>query len=308
MNLDRLEVFLRIVETGSMGAASRVLHLTQPALSHSLKLLEEELQTALFERRGRGLVLTAAGRALEPRARALLESAQSIAREVGRTAAQQYHDLRIGTIDSVATFLVPRVLPRVQRAFPELAIKLTTARTLELLRRVATSELDAAIVAWSGVPDVARAERLGPYTLRFWGSKRGFPALARATTEAAVREFPIVEIEALPGQGSMIRKDAASFAIANSLASVKALVLAGFGVGALLDFMLAPAERRTLVHARVPHDPDCALYLVSAPTRTGATERRLDLELAAALRAALPVLKPRPARPSRSAARAARPG
>ena len=101
MNLDRLEVFLRIVETGSMGAASRVLHLTQPALSHSLKLLEEELGTPLFERQGRGLVLTAAGRALEPRARALLESAQAIARDVGRTAAQRYHDLRIGTVEKI---------------------------------------------------------------------------------------------------------------------------------------------------------------------------------------------------------------
>ena len=287
MNLDRLEVFLRIVETGSMGAASRVLHLTQPALSHSLKLLEEELGTPLFERQGRGLVLTAAGRALEPRARALLEAAQAIARDVGRTAAQRYHDLRVGTVDSVATFLVPHVLGRVRRGFPELAIKLTTARTLELLRRVTTSELDCAIVAWSGIPESARAERLGPYTLRFWGRKDRFGALARATTEEAVREFPIVEIEALPGQGSMIRKDAPSFAISGSLASVKALVLAGFGVGAMLDFMLAPAERSKLVHARVPHDPDCALYLVSAPTRTGATERKLDAALADGLRAVL---------------------
>ncbi len=295
MNLDRLEVFLRIVETGSMGAASRVLHLTQPALSHSLRLLEDELGTPLFDRRGRGLVLTAAGRALEPRARALLEAAQQLARDVGRTAAQRYHDLRIGTVDSVATFLLPRVLAPVRRAFPELAIKLTTARTLELLRRVATSELDCAIVAWSGPPDgVARAERLGPYTLRFWGRKDRFPSLGRATTEDAVRQLPIVEIEALPGQGSMIRKDAPAFAVTGSLASVKALVLAGLGVGAMLDFMLSPAERRTLVHARVPHDPDCALHLVSAPTRTGDTERRLDGALAAALRAALPA--PRRAR------------
>src|SRR5262245_53825158 len=131
MNLDRLEVFLRIVETGSMSAASRSLHLTQPALSHSLRLLEGELGTPLFERRGRGLILTAAGRALEPRARALVDESRRLARDVSHAAAQRYYDLRLGAIDSVATYLVPRLVEKLRRAFAELHVKLFTARTPE---------------------------------------------------------------------------------------------------------------------------------------------------------------------------------
>ena len=47
--------------------------------------------------------------------------------------------------------------------------------------------------------------------------------------------------------------------------AVKALVLGGFGVGDLVDFMLTPAERKRLVTAKVPHDPDCGLFLVRSP-------------------------------------------
>src|SRR5690349_10873723 len=283
MNLDRLEVFVRILEAGSMGAASRVLHLTQPALSHRLKMLEDELGAQLFDRNGRGLSLTAAGRALEPKARDMLERARAIEREVGRTAAQNYFDLRVGTVDSVATFLFPRVVAPIRRAFPDIAVKLSTARTPELLRRVGASELDCVIIAHAGPPPAARHRRLRPYRLSFYGRKDHFAALGRATTEAEVQRFPIVEIEALAGQGTMIKKDAPSYAVANSLASVKALVLAGFGVGAMLDFMLTAAEERTLTRAKVPHDPTCALYLVSAPTRTGKTEQALEDAIATSL-------------------------
>jgi len=57
MNLDRLRLFLQIVDSGSMSAAARAVHLTQPALSRTLRLLEDEVGVALFERRGRALVL-----------------------------------------------------------------------------------------------------------------------------------------------------------------------------------------------------------------------------------------------------------
>ena len=105
MDLDRLHIFVKIVDAGSMSAASRLVHLTQPALSRNLRLLEEELATDLFDRVGRRLVLTPAGRALLPRARALLAQASTVARDIERIAGRQYFDLRVGTVDSVATFL-----------------------------------------------------------------------------------------------------------------------------------------------------------------------------------------------------------
>src|SRR5437763_173222 len=64
--------------------------------------------------------------------------------------------------------------------------------------------------------------------------------------------------------------------ISSNVASVKALVLAGFGVGEIPDFMVGPAEAAHLVRAAVPHDPECALYVVGAPQRS--EERRVGRE------------------------------
>ena len=57
---------------------------------------------------------------------------------------------------------------------------------------------------------------------------------------------------------------------------MKALVLGGFGVGSLLDFMLNAGERQQLVRAGVPHDPSCAIYLAAGPGWRGA--RALEIE------------------------------
>jgi DNA-binding transcriptional LysR family regulator len=283
MNLERLRVFLQIVDSGSMSAAARAVHLTQPALSRALRLLEEEVGVPLFERRGRTLVLTAGGRALVPRGRALLAESERLALETRRSAERSYFDLRLGTVDSVATYLFPKTLPALRRAFPELAVKLSTARTSILLGRLRAGELDLAIIAHSGAPPATRARRLGAYDLQFYGRRDLYPRLRTAKSEAEVQSFPVVEINPGHGEPSLVPQDAFSYAVASNVATVKALVLAGFGVGDLPDFMLSPEERKTLCRAQVPHDPDCGLFLVAAPHFTGATEQRLEATLARAL-------------------------
>src|SRR5690606_30676702 len=96
MDTDRLHLFVEIVTTGSLSAAARTVHLSQPAASRSLKALESELGVDLFERCGRRLVLAPAGRALLPRARALLHDLRDATRAVEEVAERGYHDVRIG--------------------------------------------------------------------------------------------------------------------------------------------------------------------------------------------------------------------
>jgi DNA-binding transcriptional LysR family regulator len=287
VNLERLTIFVKIVEAGSMSAAAGLVHLTQPALSRNLKLLEEELAAQLFERRGRGLVLTAAGRALLPRARSLLAQASTMTKEVERVVGRRYFDVRIGTVDSVATYLFPKVVDPLREAYPDLGVKLATGRTADLLRRVFADDLDLAIIAWSDEPPVARATPVGHYDLRFWGRADRFPALAAATTEPELAAFPIVQIESLPGQPTMIPEHAQTWALANSLASVKALVLAGFGVGALLGFMLTAEERARLVVSHFDHDPHCRLWVCASPHWVSEAELAIESTLVSALTQAL---------------------
>jgi len=282
LDLDHIEAFLATADQGTVTAAARVMHLTQPAVSRNLKLLEEALGVTLFERAGRGLVLTAAGRALVPRARRLLGEAGDLRRELARIGARRYHDVRIGTVDSVATWLLPDVLAALRDAWPGLEVKLHTARTAELLERLREGILDLAVVAWSGPPPAERVVAARRYELAFYGRRDRFPDLAAVTAEADLQRFPLVQLEAVARQPTLVDAHGApgTFAIASSLASVKALVLAGFGVGAMLDFMLTPADHEALVSARVEHDPDCHLYVCSGPTWLGATEAALADQLA----------------------------
>ncbi len=293
MNLERLRLFVNIVDAGSMSAAARAVHLTQPALSRNLKQLEEELDVPLFARQGRGLVLTPAGRALVPRARQLLLATEAMAREVQRSGERDYFDVRFGTVDSVATFLVPHLIAPLAKRFPELAIRFATSRTAMLLERIRTNRIDVAVVAHSGPPPDCRWRRVARYDLQFYGRRDRFSSLAKARTIGELRQFPVVEIEPPPGDHAAEPEQSQSYATASNVATVKALVLAGFGVGDLPAFMLTSEERALLVAAAVPHDPDCGLYVVAAAEWSGDMERRIEACIGDTLEAVLGKKHPR---------------
>ncbi|HYQ27905.1 MAG TPA: LysR family transcriptional regulator [Polyangiaceae bacterium] len=279
MNLERIELFLRIVDTGSVSAAGRDANLTQPAVSRSLKLLEEDIGADLFDRQGRGLLLTAAGRALIPCARQLLRESERARLQVQRAAQDAYFDLRVGSVDSLGTHVLPACLTQLQANHPELKLKLWMARTQTLLERVDRGTLDLALVAYSAPPS-EHSERVGSYSLKYYGKRDRFPELATLSSELELRRMPVVEIEALAGQPSLIHADADAFAVTQNLSAVKALVLAGLGVGQLLPFMLSTEERAQLVCAeQIQHDPDCGVYGVRSFRAFSETESRIQSEL-----------------------------
>jgi len=82
MGLDprQLKAFLAVVEAGSLGRAAEVLHLSEPAVSRTIKKLETELKVQLFERRTTGMELTSFGQALLPHAnRIKLQNEETVA-------------------------------------------------------------------------------------------------------------------------------------------------------------------------------------------------------------------------------------
>ncbi len=105
-----------------------------------------------------------------PIARATLANMDELGQRTRAIAKQQLFDVRIGTVDSVATYLMPHIIEPMRASFPDLAIKFYTSRTIELLSRLQDGTLDIALVAWSGSPaEYPDADRLGPYDLQFYG-------------------------------------------------------------------------------------------------------------------------------------------
>ena len=288
MELVRLEIFVAVAESGSATAAAKQVHLSQPAVSRNLRLLEENLGVELFDRKGRGLVLNAAGRALLPRAKQILAQLDAAEKITKDAAERDFFDLRIGTVDSVATYLFPEVVESLRGEFPELELKFYTKRTTELIDDVRADDLDAVIVAYSGEPPVERTHEIGRYDLQFYGRSDRFSQLSEVDDEEGLQEYPIVQLTPKPGQPTLIRDETTSFALAGSLATIKAMVLGGFGVGSLLHFMVDDEERRRLVRASVPHDPDCGVYLAVSPNWEGEAEEAIVSSLVEYLRATYP--------------------
>src|SRR5436309_15343394 len=81
-DLRQLNAFLAIVSTGSLGRAAETLHVTQPALSRTIRRLEEQVGAPLFERYSKGMQLTAIGSALLPHAVLLQREAEHATEEI----------------------------------------------------------------------------------------------------------------------------------------------------------------------------------------------------------------------------------
>ena len=107
MEIKQLEYFRAIVDAGTISAAARNLHMTQPPLSYQMKLLEEELQVKLFVRGTRNITLTEAGKALYVRAGSLLMMADVTRREVIKVSRSA--TLHIGMTPSTVEMMVEKI-------------------------------------------------------------------------------------------------------------------------------------------------------------------------------------------------------
>jgi DNA-binding transcriptional LysR family regulator len=177
-----LRSFLAIVRYGGYHRAAEALHLTQPAVSRHMRLLEAQLGEALFTRRGRGVELTPYGERAAAELGAVLAAHD---RALG--ALRRGGDggpFVLGAIENLVDPVLPDLLAVVREQLGERPLQLRVDRSAELVQRVARGEVDAAIVVDPG--DAPGALELGTVTLRWWAS----PALA--AREALPRPLPLV--------------------------------------------------------------------------------------------------------------------
>ena len=104
MNIDRVRYFQVFAQTGSLVKASEILHISQPALSKALKLLEQEVGTKLLEADGRGLKLTGAGNTFKNETAPLLERWLQIPKSV--TNKESVQPTKIGSFEVFTTYFL----------------------------------------------------------------------------------------------------------------------------------------------------------------------------------------------------------
>lgn len=148
--LKRLEIrHLRLVSavasTGSLSAAAKGLHLTQSALSHQLKVLEETLAGSLFHRHGKKMVITPLGRRVLEAAEKILGELASMSDDLNHLKQGGDACIRMATECYTSFHWLPRVIPLYQQQHPGVRIQLQPEISNDLSRQLEFGELDIAI-------------------------------------------------------------------------------------------------------------------------------------------------------------------
>ncbi|KRB46751.1 hypothetical protein ASE02_20005 [Phenylobacterium sp. Root700] len=145
--LRQLRYLTALAEERHFGRAAAACNITQPALSMQIRDLEAELDLVLVERGRGGVALTDDGRALAERARALTAGVKDLEDFARERRGVRSRRLALGLIPTVAPYLLPRILPLLQDAIPDLDLKIRETRTALLMAELAAGDLDAVIAA-----------------------------------------------------------------------------------------------------------------------------------------------------------------
>src|ERR1700721_1052855 len=147
MEVHQLRYVCAIADTGNFSRAAERCKVAQPSLSQQVQKLEEDLGVKLFDRLGRSIRLTEAGRAFIPRARAILHQMET----ARSSAADQNTDLRgsvaVGVIPTVAPYLMPRYTARFAKKYPDAKLRIVEETTSVLVEGLRDLSIDVAILA-----------------------------------------------------------------------------------------------------------------------------------------------------------------
>jgi DNA-binding transcriptional LysR family regulator len=159
MDLRDLRYFETIAELQHLGRASARLHRTQPALTSSIRRLEEACGAALFEKAGRGIRLTEAGKVLLKWAQRMRFDVEDAKRELEAIGAGLTGHVRLGIVPTAAQFLLPSVARELLRQAPEVTLRTVVALVDTLKPQLRAGELDM-VVGTEGAEEAGYVSQL----------------------------------------------------------------------------------------------------------------------------------------------------
>ena len=147
----QLEVFLAVARASSFRRAAERVHLSQPALSQHVGELERGLGARLFDRRGRSVALTEAGRILEDHALRVFATLASAQEAIADLAGGARGSLVVGASTTPGLYLMPALIGGFERKHPEVSVDLRIANSRVIEEQVRANELDLGIVGGHGL-------------------------------------------------------------------------------------------------------------------------------------------------------------
>lgn len=147
MDLRQLKFFLGVAACESFTKAAEQLHIAQPALSISIKKLEEELDVILFNRRDRRISLTAEGEALFRHAQGILQGVSNAKQEIADLRGLLKGEVRVGLTPMLSSFFFPKIISSFTLSHPGLKISISGDSAWSIQRKIESGELDIGVIA-----------------------------------------------------------------------------------------------------------------------------------------------------------------
>ncbi|MDM0042459.1 LysR substrate-binding domain-containing protein [Variovorax sp. J22G21] len=257
MRLKHIEVFNAIMLTGTVSAAARLLHVTQPAVTQTLQHAELQLGYALFTRQRRRLVPTREAQALYPEVQHLVSQLESVRRIAHALRSDGEAQLRVLVVPSLAVRALPDALQAFRARHPAMPVAIRVLHSREIAQAIALQEGDVGIVYGSVRHPAVHEEPVATGRL-VCVSRVGTPGADRRSTVALedVLKEPFTRIDERDPIGAMLaeqfsRSGNAPRADITVQTHHIAMVLAEQGFGpAIIDSFTAQASRSDTLHVR----------------------------------------------------------
>tara|TARA_B100001939_G_scaffold346979_1_gene367230 strand:+ start:5926 stop:6855 length:930 start_codon:yes stop_codon:yes gene_type:complete len=189
MDWNALKIFLAIAEAGSLSAASRKLHMSQPTLSRKLMQLEQDLDSQLFQRLPKGLVLTESGEKILNAVRAMEEMALDVEKAVTGQNKRLEGTVRLTTTEFIGTYWITEEMKLFRDNYPGICVDLNVSmQPIDLLRR----EADIAIRLGRPMQPDLIGKKLGQFENHMAASTAYLERYGAPRDSAALKEHQIV--------------------------------------------------------------------------------------------------------------------
>ena len=290
ITLRQIRYFVALARHRHFGRAADDCAVTQPALSMQIKVLEDSLGTALFERGARQISLTGFGEAFLARSGGILQAVDELEDLARATGGKPSGKLRIGVIPTVAPYLLPAIITHLQGLFPDLRPLLRETVTPRLLEELLDGRLDAAILALPvSEPALTEVALLSePFVLVRPAEDRAKPV----PSPAMLREMRLLLLE----EGHCFREQALSFCDlppsrpremldGSTLSTLVQMVGAGFGVTLIPEMAVAVETRSAPVAVAQFREPQPVRHIGMVWRKSNPLEAQL-MQIAEAVRQA----------------------
>ncbi len=269
MEIHQLRYLVAVAEEGSFSRAAAKVRVAQPSLSQQIRKLEAEVGQPLFDRLPRSVVLTEAGRCLIDYARQILASIGDARRCVDEFKNEVAGRLAVGAIPTIAPYVLPELVGKFQKHYPEVTLEIVEDVTDGIARRVEAGELDVALASTCQQAPTLRRESLGSE-----------PLLALVPKGHPLAKKTLVAMDDLKSQRFLLLHEMHCLSQqVNHLLAARRLrpeiALAGSQLGTIANMVAAAIGVSIVPQMMVKHQatPGC----VSVPFAPPVPERELNL-------------------------------